>query len=145
MQQCRFFKADYICGDMKRLRVIILSVLAMSAYRREALVPTSSQPIPTSGVSYLVSSGESTQQFVLLGTQQSSGGKQVELYADANPLTEGYHRFRVRVLSGGLVYTGTEVRILPMMYMTNHRHSCPPNKSLAPPMLTVSMKELHFS
>lgn len=110
---------------MKRLHVIILSVLAMSACRREALVPTSSQPASTSGVSYLVSSGESTQQFVLLGTQQSPGGKQVELYADANPLTEGYHRFRVRVLSGSSVYTGTDVRILPMMYMTNHRHSSP--------------------
>ncbi len=34
---------------------------------------------------------------------------------------EGYNRFRIKVER----YQGTDVRLVPMMYMTNHTHSCP--------------------
>lgn len=34
---------------------------------------------------------------------------------------EGHNRFRIKVEG----YQGTDVRLVPMMYMTNHTHSCP--------------------
>lgn len=34
---------------------------------------------------------------------------------------EGYNRFRIKVEG----YNGTDVKLVPIMYMTNHSHSCP--------------------
>ena len=50
----------------------------------------------------------------------------VEVYARLHPsqngqVREGYNRFRIKVKG----YSGSDVRLLPMMYMTTTKHTCP--------------------
>ncbi len=57
----------------------------------------------------------------------------VYLYAERNPLIEGYNRFRIQVKRGnGTLYAGNDVRLLPMMYMRDHTHSCPTEQPTGP-------------
>lgn len=60
----------------------------------------------------------------------------VDLYAEMpagqTQLTEGYYRFRVKVMRGGQSYGGTDVRFLPMMYMESRIHSCPTEQPNGP-------------
>ena len=55
------------------------------------------------------------------------GGRiHVHVYAHLHPsqdrqVREGYNRFRIKVEG----YTGTNVKLVPIMYMRDHNHSCP--------------------
>ncbi|MCS6896022.1 MAG: FixH family protein [Bacteroidia bacterium] len=57
---------------------------------------------------------------------------EAELPVGQDTLTEGYYRLRAKVMRGGALYAGTNVRFLPMMYMNDHNHSCPTEQPSGP-------------
>ncbi|MEN3041099.1 MAG: hypothetical protein ABDH66_06140 [Bacteroidia bacterium] len=57
---------------------------------------------------------------------------EAELPVGQDTLTEGYYRFRAKIMRNGSLYGGSDVRFLPMMYMTDHSHSCPTEQPMGP-------------
>ncbi|MCX7763531.1 MAG: hypothetical protein N2253_01395 [Bacteroidia bacterium] len=117
----------YPCSDIKRVDglLIVLAIWLSACQKREYVEPQASTSSPSYANSTTLPSEPGTN-FVLIAHAHTQGGKHVDLYADQATLREGYHKFRVKVtLPNGQPYAGTDVRILPMMYMGTHNHSCP--------------------
>ncbi|MCS7188516.1 MAG: FixH family protein [Bacteroidia bacterium] len=55
-----------------------------------------------------------------------------ELPSGYTTFTEGYYRFRVKIMRGNTLYGGSDVRFLPMMYMRTHNHTCPVEQPSGP-------------
>lgn len=79
------------------------------------------------------SGGTPSTQWIELGHAHDARDQyHVYLYAERNPLIEGYNRFRVRIMRENTPYGGNDVRLLPMMYMTGHTHTCPTEQPNGP-------------
>lgn len=82
-------------------------------------------------------SGGSSRSWVELGHGHDAGDRyHVDLYAELSPdrkIYEGYNRFRVKIIrADGTPYGGSDVRLLPMMYMSSGSHSCPTEQPAGP-------------
>ena len=72
------------------------------------------------------SSGQPDSVWVEVMHEHPQSGAHVHVYAllhrDQNgQVREGHNRFRIKVEG----YNGTDVKLVPIMYMSNHNHSCP--------------------
>ncbi len=72
------------------------------------------------------SQNPSDSAWVEIAHEHSPRGAHVHVYARLHPsqngqVREGYNRFRIKVEG----YSGTDVQLLPMMYMTSTKHTCP--------------------
>lgn len=78
-------------------------------------------------------SGGTSSGWIELGHEHDARNQyHVHLYAERNSLIEGYNRFRIEVKRDNAPYAGTDVRLLPMMYMSSHTHSCPTEQPTSP-------------
>ncbi|RMF48503.1 MAG: hypothetical protein D6750_07615, partial [Bacteroidetes bacterium] len=63
---------------------------------------------------------------VAVDTVRTPAGREVYLYAERNPLIEGYNRLWLQIKKAdGTLYAGSDVRIVPLMLMRSGPHSCP--------------------
>jgi hypothetical protein len=72
------------------------------------------------------SQNPSDSAWVEIAHEHSPRDAHVHVYALLHPsqnkqVYEGYNRFRIKVEG----YSGTNVKLVPIMYMSNHSHSCP--------------------
>jgi len=132
-----FVKKMYLCCDMKRYANLLTLMVLMVALSLSACKKKKDDHDHGGTVG-----GTPVQMaWVELGHGHDAQDRyHVYLYAEMpagqTQLTEGYYRFRVMIKTGhdatAPLYTGTDVRFLPMMYMSNHNHSCPTEQPNGP-------------
>ncbi|GIV24748.1 MAG: hypothetical protein KatS3mg026_0440 [Bacteroidia bacterium] len=96
-----------------RLTLVAALFLALPiACKKEKNEPQPNSPIPPMRVE--------------VGHEHTPAERHVYLYAERNPLYEGYNRLWLQIKNAnGSLYAGSDVRIVPLMFMMNHTHSCP--------------------
>jgi len=112
----------YLCGDMSRARTFTKRLLLVGALGAAYLVSGCKKKEKES------SQNPSDSVWVEIAHEHSPRGAHVHVYAllhqsQNKQVYEGYNRFRIKV--EGSSGTNVNVKLVPIMYMRTHSHSCP--------------------
>jgi hypothetical protein len=114
----------YLCGAMNRVRGFAERLLLVGALGAAYLVSGCKKK--EKDHSHGDSQNPSDSAWVEIAHEHSPRDAHVHVYAllhgsQNGQVYEGYNRFRIKVEG----YSGTNVKLVPIMYMSSHSHSCP--------------------